>query len=974
MSNENDHTPDAQAPDALPPVYDPHQVEQEVYRLWESEGHFHAEPDSQRQPYCIVIPPPNVTGALHLGHALNNTLQDTLIRWRRMQGMDAMWLPGTDHAGIATQSVVERRLKEEEGKDRHDLGREGLVDRIWAWKEQYNSRIISQLKMLGASCDWQRTRFTLDEVCARAVRHTFFSMFQDDLIYRGLRLVNWDTHLQTAVADDEVYHETVNGHFWHLRYPLADPGPGDPKWLIVATTRPETMLGDTAVAVNPADERYKQLVGRKVILPLLNRPIPIVADEWADPKLGSGCVKITPAHDPNDYEVGKRQNLPMINILNADGTVNANGGPYEGLDRYEARRRVVKDLQSADLIERIEQRQVEIGHSDRSNTPIEPWLSEQWYVRMGDLAERAMETVRREEIRIHPPRYAKTYLDWLSEKRDWPISRQLWWGHRIPIWYCDTCKLEDLERTFEEDDTVAWRWDQEHKHWLICAQEGDLPDDIVTGHRLRQDPDVLDTWFSSALWPFSTLGWPDDPPALRYWFPTSVLVTSRDIITLWVARMVMTAQYNLGQIPFHKVYIHAKILDGQGQTMSKSKGNGVDPLDIIELFGADALRMTLAEMTTETQDMRMPVKFRCPHCSHEFPQTAENMRQVVLPCPSCGKEMATRFASEARQEQTALARLTSEKFEYGRNFCNKLWNASRFAMMNLVDVPPLPAAADLAHSADRWILSRLAGCVDAVTAALELFAFHDAAASLYRFFWNDLCDWYLEIAKFRIRDGQAAPKAVLAHVLDQTLRLLHPIIPFITEAIWTRLNQQTPVRGRDGQPVTGRLIKAAWPTAETADRDAKLEAGFDRLQAVIRALRDLRSQYNVPPRKALDALLVSADAAALLQGSSDVIRELANIADLRVLPDEPAAPPNAASAVVAGVRIYLLDVIDPDAERQRLLKQQAELTQRAQQSRGKLANEGFVSRAKPEAVQRERDRLAQIESELAAVAEQLARL
>ncbi|MDD4889440.1 MAG: valine--tRNA ligase [Phycisphaerae bacterium] len=956
---------------SLPPVYEPATVEPDIYAMWERGRYFHAQPNHSKEPFCIVIPPPNVTGALHLGHAINNTIQDMLVRWRRMQGRCATWIPGTDHAGIATQAVVERRLLEEEGKTRNDLGREGLVERIWAWKEQYNTRIISQLKSMGCSCDWQRTRFTLDEMCARAVRHTFFRMFKDGLIYRGLRLVNWDTHLQTAVADDEIYHETVNGAFWHLRYPLADRQPGDPEYLVVATTRPETMLGDTAVAVNPSDDRYKHLVGRNVTLPLMNRLIPIIADDWADPKLGSGCVKITPAHDYNDYEVGKRQNLPMINVLNKDGTVNQNGGEYAGMDRYAARKMIVADLQAAGLIERIEQRDVEVGHSDRSKTPIEPMLSEQWYVKMADLAERAMAAVRDGRVKVFPTRYAKTYLDWLSEKRDWPISRQLWWGHRIPIWYCESASAAELKRAFEDSEDVAWRWDEERNRWLICAEEGDLPDDLIPGHRIVQDPDVLDTWFSSALWPFSTLGWPDHPPTLEYWFPTSVLVTSRDIITLWVARMVMTSLYNLNEVPFHDVYIHTKILDGQGQTMSKSKGNGVDPVDIIAKFGADALRLTLAEMTTETQDVRMPVEYQCPHCGKMTDQNKDNMTATALPCSHCGKQMATRWADDATQKKVGLALLTSEKFEFGRNFCNKLWNASRFAMMNLTDVPPMAA---LTHPADQWILSRLAATTRDVTDALGRFGFHDAVSLLYRFFWNDLCDWYLEIAKFRIRAGAAEPKAVLAFLLDQVLRLLHPVIPFETEAIWAKLNAQVPRRGRGGQIENRPLIVSDWPTPYPADLNDALETQFAITQDVIRGIRDLRSQYNVEPGRKLPAVLVAPGGEKnILSATADVVRELAGLTEVRV-ESEAARPEDAAAGVVAGVQIFLLGVIDREAEKKRLLKQQAELTPRIAAVEAKLSNANFVSRAKPEVVQRERDRLVELQGELKTVEEQLAKL
>ena len=539
----------------LPKQYDPHQAQERWLSFWNERGYFHAEPDPKEEPYCIVIPPPNVTGALHMGHALNNTLQDVLIRWRRMQGYNTLWMPGTDHAGIATQAVVERRLREEEKKTRHDLGREELIRRIWQWKEQYEARILKQLRELGCSCDWTRTRFTLDPGCARAVRQTFFNLFRDGLIFRGKRLVNWDTQLQTAVADDEIYHETVKGGFWTFRYPVQ----GTQEFIRFSTTRPETMLGDTAVAVHPDDDRYRHLIGKKVLIPLVHREIPIIGDPiLVDPTLGTGAVKVTPAHDPNDYQCGLRHGLPMINILNPDGTINGSGGPYQGLERSQAREQVTADMEKLGLFDGREDRDIDLAHSDRSKSPIEPYLSDQWFVQMGQLAQKAIDAVNDGRVKFFPERYAKTYLDWLGEKRDWCISRQLWWGHRIPIWYA-CCSEADLQKAFAGRREVAWRRDENNDRWLICALE-DLPANLL-GEKvpLEQDADVLDTWFSSALWPHSTLGWPDQTPELRYYYPTSVLVTGRDIITLWVARMVITGLYNVGQVPFHHVYIHPKI-------------------------------------------------------------------------------------------------------------------------------------------------------------------------------------------------------------------------------------------------------------------------------------------------------------------------------------------------------------------------------------------------------------------------------
>ncbi|MGE0761303.1 MAG: valine--tRNA ligase, partial [Pirellulaceae bacterium] len=686
---------------SIPNRFDFAEAQVRLSALWSAGGYFHAEPDTtgRRQPFSIVIPPPNVTGALHLGHALNNTLQDTLIRMRRMQGYLTLWMPGTDHAGIATQAVVEKRLREEEGKSRHDLGRERLVERIWNWKKEYETRILGQLQRMGCSCDWPRTRFTLDAICARAVRHTFFDLFRQGKIYRGKRLVNWDTFLQTAVSDDEVFHEPVKGHFWHVRYPVIDPRPGEPAWVTIATTRPETMLGDTAVAVHPnpagALERLEreleeklvaapakdregiesqlanvrtrrtttlgelqQLLnmaqtGRRVLLPLTGRTIPLVADEWAKPEMGSGCVKITPAHDPNDYEVWQRHpEIGAINILNPDGTFNDQTGTYQGLTVPQARQRVVADLEAQGLLAQVEDREIDLAHSDRSKTPIEPCLADQWFVKMDELAQSAMDAVTDGRVRIVPARYAKGYLDWLGEKRDWPVSRQLWWGHRIPIWYA-RCPAAVLERAFAGRDDVTWISAGDADRWQICAlndlsetelQAAAAAEGVKLTEPLRQDPDVLDTWFSSALWPHSTLGWPEQTPELACFYPTSVLITSRDIITLWVARMVLMGLNNMGEIPFRDVYIHPKILDGYGETMSKSKGNGVDPLDVIDKFGPDALRFGLAYLCTETQDVRMPVQFECPHCESLIEQTKENRELPRINCKKCGQAFSTQWA------------------------------------------------------------------------------------------------------------------------------------------------------------------------------------------------------------------------------------------------------------------------------------------------------------------------------------------
>ncbi len=1009
----------------LPKQYDHQAAQERWYPFWESKGYFHSEPNPSRRPFTIVIPPPNVTGALHLGHALNNTLQDILIRQKRMQGFETLWMPGTDHAGIATQAVVERRLLEEEGKTRHDLGREGLVARIWDWKNQYEARILNQLKQMGCSCDWARTRFTLDPVCARAVRHTFFRLFRDGLIYRGKRLVNWDTLLQTAVADDEVFHETVPGHFWYFYYPVIDPQPGEPDRVMIATTRPETMLGDTAVAVHtdpasaldrveaeleeklaeaPARDkealaaelkdvrrRRQELLphlvvlremaraGRRVMLPLMNRPIPLVADPWAKPEMGTGCVKITPAHDPNDYEVALRQGLPMINILNPDGTLNENAGPYRGLSVLEARQRVVADLEKLGLVAKVEDRPIDLAHSDRSKTPIEPMLTDQWFVRMDRLSQMAMEAVTSGRVNIVPARYRKGYLDWLSEKRDWPISRQLWWGHQIPIWYCDTATEEELRRAFAGRDDVVWRWDGDGQQWLICAREGDLPADAVPGHPLRREQDVLDTWFSSALWPHSTLGWPDSTPELRYYYPTSVLITSRDIITLWVARMVLAGLYNCGEVPFREVFIHPKILDAYRETMSKSKGNGVDPIDVIEKFGADSLRFGLAYLTTETQDIRMPVAFECPHCNTLVEQTRQNRVLPRIRCPHCKQEFSTQWAERPADQALPRAAVVSERFEIARNFCNKLWNASRFALLNLEGYTPASVPEAELRIEDRWVLSRLATVTQQVTEALEAYQYAEAARTLYTFAWDEFCSFYVEMVKGRLQEEASRPLAqrVLAHVLDRLLRLLHPMIPFLTEEVWQLLGETAPVRGIDtlcqAEP---SIMIAPWPQAELARRDAEIERRFGRFQEVLRAVREIRSRQNVPPRQTIAfAVRCDAETADLLAPLAGYFRSLAGATATAWGPD--VHPPLlSANATLPGIEVYvdLAELIDLDAEIARKREELARLEARIAGQRQKLANESFVRRAPAAVVQKERANLEELQAQHASTSAVLQRL
>ncbi len=1051
----------------LPTQYDHTQAQARWYAFWESAGCFESDPDPSREPFTMVIPPPNVTGALHLGHALNNTIQDVLIRYKRMAGFNALWVPGTDHAGIATQAVVERRLKELEGKTRHDLGRQALVERIWQWKDQYEQRILGQLKQMGCSCDWRRTRFTLDDQCAQAVRATFYRMFDDGLIYRGKRLVNWDTFLQTAVSDDEVFNTPVPGHFWRFRYPVMDPQPGEPEFVEIATTRPETMLGDTAVAVHPdpaaaleaaehklldeiakandkeRSEKQQRLedirqrratmlpelqrlvamarAGRRLRLPLMDREIPLVADRWAKPELGSGCVKITPAHDPNDYQVGERCDLPMINILNGDGTLNHNTGRYAGLAIPAARKRVVADLEKLGLVVGVEDRKIELPHSDRSKTPIEPLLTDQWFVKMEDLAQSAIDAVDDGRVAIVPPRYAKTYRDWLSEKRDWPVSRQLWWGHQIPVWSLAvegptdldllTQRVEDLiarhkrgaqiasiqteintERAAAErrggDGAEIARRSLPYGALHVCLLEDD--EALVTALEklgLNRDPDVLDTWFSSGLWPHSTLGWPEPTPELDYYYPTSVLSTSRDIITLWVARMVMMGLYNTDDVPFTHVYIHPKILDGDGETMSKSKGNGVDPLDVVEQCGADSLRFALAYITTETQDARLPVEFVCPHCGHNIGQTRQNRQLARLECPACGKAFSTQWAESDEDRQLPRGPVTAERFEVARNFCNKLWNAARFSLMHLDGYQPQPIALEDLRLEDRWLLSRLDTVTRAVTEGIDEFRFGDVARQLYEFAWDEFCSFFVEMVKYRLQDPDLRPtaQAVLAEALDRLLRLLHPIMPFLTEEVWSLLNQVAPNRGlveiREPERV---LMRAAWPTPAGRE-DPAIESQFAVFAGVLRGVRDIRMRQNVPPREVMTlSIRCEPAAAAVLEPFRPYFKSMAN-AELQDCGPDVTAPPACGSfrhtSAVEGLGtlsfegfVDLAAFINFDKEIARLEKESQRLSGQIEGKRRKLANAGFVAKAPPEVVQQERERLAEAEQQLIAVGQQLEEL
>ncbi len=966
----------------LPSTYEPKNVENAMTQLWESGGYFHAEPDGEKtDSYTIVIPPPNVTAPLHLGHALNNTLQDILIRFHRMRQFNTLWMPGTDHAGIATQTVVEKRLLAEQGKRRTDFQREEFIDHVRAWKDEYEARILAQLKAMGCSCDWQRTRFTMDDVCAKAVRATFFRLFADGLIYRGKRLVNWDPATQTVLADDEVEHETVQGHFWYMQYPLEKPvtiAGQKIEHITVATTRPETMLGDTAVAMNPADPRAKDLIGKKVLLPIVGRKIPIIGDDHVvlpdtesddeKAKYSTGFLKVTPAHDPDDWEIGQRHNLPIINVMAPDGTISdkfgftdanqAEAEAFLGMDRFEAREAIIEWFRQEKLLEKVREYVHDIGHSYRSHVPIEPYLSDQWYIAVkkpidhlgekvgsgmiegtdvpvNSLAGLALKPLLDEKLRFIPHRYAKTYQNWLENLRDWPISRQLWWGHRIPVWskagtadsFKDKFGNLAAFKTVQKDDgkTVTYACIIPNNENI----EKKLEDD-----GWKQDDDVLDTWFSSALWPFSTLGWPDDTPELKEFYPGDVLCTAREIITLWVSRMVIMGQYCVGDIPFSDVYIHAMIQDGQGRKMSKSLGNGIDPLVAIDSHGADAMRFTLASMTTETQDVRMPVE------------------QMTLP----GGRVAN----------------TSPKFDIGRNFCNKLWNACRFAMMNLHDIEPDQFDAKNMDITDKWILSRLAETIDFVTQSMRDYKFSEPLGYLYKFFWNDLCDWYLEWAKPRMEEAQsrATAQCVLSFVLDRTLLLLHPFVPFITEFIFQNLNEIAPRRSLSGiaeAPFAKSITVAKWPDSLCELRNKDIEQQIEAIQTAIRTIRDIRSKYNIPPKKKMTASAnAPTEQAKILTSNNELICRMAGLEQFTAGP-ELEKPKNAAASIVEQMQLYLHDAIDPAAEMQRLTKQLAEIEAAMKPVQAKLNNEKFITRAKKEVVERTRQKYAELSEQLEAI-------
>jgi valyl-tRNA synthetase len=869
----------------MPKAYEPGAVERPILDSWLEGGWFSQPIVEGAKPFTIVIPPPNVTGSLHMGHALNNTIQDVLIRHMRMTGRPTRWVLGTDHAGIATQNKVEQKLAAE-GRTRHDVGRERFVELCWEWREEHGSQIINQLKLMGCSCDYDDEHFTMDPAYQRAVRKVFVEWFDEGLIYRGDRIINWCPRCATALSDIEVEHEDLDSHLWHIRYPLKEPT-GELSHLIVATTRPETMLGDTAVAVHPEDERYADVVGATVVLPLLDREMPIVADEYVDLEFGTGALKVTPAHDPNDFEIGERHGLPSVNAFEADATISAEGGPYEGLDRYEARERIVADLQEQGLLVEIEDHAHSVGHCYRCHTVIEPWLSEQWFVDMKPLAEPAIECVRDDRVVFHPRRWENVYFHWMEQIRDWCVSRQLWWGHQIPVFYCDACE----QMVVSEEDVE------------VCPH---------CGGGVRQDEDVLDTWFSSGLWPFATLGWPDETPELDYFYPTTVLSTARDILFLWVARMIMSGLHFVGDVPYEDVIIHPTVFNAEGKRMSKSLGTGVDPLDLIDRYGADAMRFGLMLQTTGTQDIR--------------------------------------FAEE--------------KLASSRNFANKIWNASRFVLMN-VDDDYVPGPPEPRTVADAWILSRLSELSAIVDEGLATYQFGEVSRALYEFFWSEFCDWYLELAKGRLAEGGEARLAVqrnLVFVLDRALRMLHPMMPFITEAIWRRLPLADDERADS-------LMVAEWSSGLEGFRDEGAETSMQIVQEVITSVRAVRARFDVPRKTPLTLVVkASGSDAMLLEAEASYLEELAGVEQLAV--DASAEkPPHAAADVIKGMELYvpLEGLVDIEAERARVEKELAKIEGDLARVAGKLANEGFVSKAAPEVVEKERAK----QEELAGIASKL---
>ena len=870
----------------LPKVYEPQQVESRIYQMWEDHDCFKGVEDSKKKPFSIVMPPPNVTGQLHMGHALDCTLQDILTRFKRMQGYAALWVPGTDHAGIATQIKVEEELRVKEGKTRYDLGREKFLERVWKWKEEYGNRIVQQQKKMGVSCDWSRARFTMDEGCSKAVRETFCELYDKGLIYKGSRIINWCPHCVTALSDAEVEYVDKPGHLWYIRYPLAD-GSGD---IVVATTRPETMMGDTGVAVNPNDEKFKHLIGKKCILPIMNREIPIVGDEYCEIGFGTGAVKMTPAHDPNDFEVGLRHNLEVIRVIADDGKINENGGPYNGMDRYECRKAIVKDLEEQGYLVKVEPYNHNVGTCYRCHNDVEPLISAQWFVKMEPLAKEALRVVNEGEVKFVPERFSKTYTNWMENCHDWCISRQLWWGHQIPAWTCDDCGHINVKR---EDPTACEKCGSTH---------------------LTREEDVLDTWFSSALWPFSTLGWPEQTADLNYWYPTSVMVTGYDIIFFWVARMIFSGCEQMKKIPFHTVLIHGLVRDDKGRKMSKSLGNGIDPLEMAEKYGADALRFNLITGNSPGND--------------------------------------TRFYTE--------------KCEAMRNFANKIWNASRFVMMNLtIDRYELPAADKLERE-DKWVLSKLHRLVKEVTENLDSFEIGVASAKVYDFIWDTYCDWYIELTKTRLNgtdeDAKLTAQNVLCYVLVTLLKLLHPFMPFITEEIYQALPKC------DG--AEDILMTAQWPEyTEALDFPAE-ENAMEAVMDLIRAIRGRRAEMNVPPSKKAEMLIVTAQPEPYRQGLH-FIQRLAYACNVTFPETAPADVTGQISVVTHDATAYLplSELVDLAAERERIAKELEKAKNGLRITEGKLANEKFVAHAPENVVNAEREKVAKYQELIAKLEE-----
>ncbi len=873
----------------LPKTYDPKLVESSIYDMWMENDCFKANPDPDKKPYSIVMPPPNVTGQLHMGHALDSTLQDILTRYKRMEGYSALWLPGTDHAGIATQIKVEEELRVKEGKTRYDLGREKFLERVWAWKEKYGSRIVEQQRKLGVSCDWSRSRFTMDEGCSRAVREAFCEMYDKGLIYKGSRIINWCPHCLTALSDAEVEYVDKPGHLWYIRYPLSD-GSGD---IVVATTRPETMMGDTGVAVNPNDEKFQHLIGKTCILPIMNREIPIVGDEYCEIGFGTGAVKMTPAHDPNDFEVGLRHNLDVIRVIADNGTINENGGKYNGMDRYECRKALVKDLEEQGYLVKTEPYSHNVGTCYRCHNDVEPLISAQWFVKMKPLAEEAIRVVKDGTIKFVPERFSKTYLNWMENVHDWCISRQLWWGHQIPAWYCDECGHINVSR---EDPTKCEKCGCTH---------------------LTRDEDVLDTWFSSGLWPFSTLGWPDlDSEDLKYWYPTTDMVTGYDIIFFWVARMVVSGMEQMKKEPFKTVFIHGLVRDDKGRKMSKSLGNGIDPLEMAEKYGADALRFNLITGNSPGNDMRFYV----------------------------------------------------EKCEAMRNFANKIWNASRYVLMNLtVEETGLPDAADL-EIEDKWVLTKLNTLIREVTENMDAYELGVASAKVYDFIWDTYCDWYIELTKARLygenEKSKLAAQKVLVYVLDQFLRLLHPFMPFITEEIW----QAIPHEGKF-------LMLADWPKYDESLNFGAEAAHMESVMNAIRSIRNRRAEMNVPPSKKSTLYVVSDKGEIFRQGEGFICR-LAYADKVIICENDPEGHENMVCVVTNDAKLYipLEELIDFEKELARLEKEKANCLKQIAMFEGKLSNEAFVSRAPEKVVAEQREKLEKNRALLAQLEESEKRL